>query len=72
MALPLLHHGMLIVGLPYSLPELNDTESGGTPYGASTWTGSGHERELTGQERKLCFAQGQRIARLALQLEHGR
>jgi len=68
MMVPLLHHGMLIVGLPYTLPELSSTESGGTPYGASHLAGSDSARELDSTERRLCRALGVRVARFARQL----
>jgi NAD(P)H dehydrogenase (quinone) len=68
MMLPLLHHGMLILGLPYTLPEITQTRSGGTPYGASHWAGSGDDRPLTEEERTLCLALGRRLAETALKL----
>lgn len=68
MMLPLLHHGMVIVGLPYSEPELALTTSGGTPYGASHVAGVGSDTPLTEHERKLCMAQGRRLAQIALKL----
>ena len=68
MMLPLLHHGMLIVGLPYSEPELLSTASGGTPYGASHHAGAAGERAVTEHERKLCLALGRRLAEIALKL----
>jgi len=68
MMLPLLHHGMLIVGLPYTLAELNATRSGGTPYGASHFAGSADDQPVTDVERKLCIEQGRRLAQIALQL----
>jgi NAD(P)H dehydrogenase (quinone) len=68
MMLPLLHHGMLIVGLPYSNPELNATRSGGTPYGASHFAGIADDLPVTDAERALCVAQGRRLAEIALQL----
>lgn len=68
MMLPLLHHGMLIVGLPYTLPELSSTTSGGTPYGASHWAGLTGERSLTDEEKKLCIALGRRLAETATKL----
>ena len=68
MMLPLLHHGMLIVGVPYTAPELFATASGGTPYGASHWAGPTGERTLTAEEKKLCVALGQRLADVALRL----
>lgn len=68
MMLPLLHHGMLMLGLPYSEPELSSTSSGGTPYGASHVGGSADDRPITEEERKLCMALGSRLAEAALKL----
>jgi NAD(P)H dehydrogenase (quinone) len=68
MMLPLLHHGMLIVGLPYTLAELNATRGGGTPYGASHFAGTADDQPVTDAERALCIAQGRRLAELALKL----
>lgn len=68
MMLPLMHHGMLIVGLPYSEPELSSTQSGGTPYGASHIGGSADDKAITADERKLCLALGKRLAQTALKL----
>ncbi len=68
MMLPLLHHGMILLGLPYTLPELNATTSGGTPYGASHVAGAQDDKPLTNDERKLCIAQGKRLAETALKL----
>ncbi|HWA38544.1 MAG TPA: NAD(P)H:quinone oxidoreductase [Burkholderiales bacterium] len=68
MMLPLLHHGMLIVGTPYTQPELNATRTGGTPYGASHFAGVGDDLPITGDERTLCVAQGRRLAEVALRL----
>lgn len=68
MMLPLMHHGMVIVGLPYSEPELSATTSGGTPYGASHIGGSSDDRPITEDERKLCIALGKRLAQTALKL----
>lgn len=64
MMVPLLHHGMLIAGLPYSEGALHTTERGGTPYGASHL----EAEQLSDSERQLCRAQGLRIAQIALQL----
>ncbi len=72
MMLPLLHHGMLIVGLPYSNPELNATRTGGTPYGASHFAGIADDLPLSDAERSLCVAQGKRLAEIALKLGDGR
>ncbi|MDN3555077.1 NAD(P)H:quinone oxidoreductase [Halomonas maura] len=70
MLLPLLHHGMVYAGLPYSEIELMETRAGGTPYGASHVAGKRSDRPLDDQERQLAFAQGKRLARLALALAH--
>ena len=66
MALPLIHHGMIFVGLPYSAPELHATRTGGTPYGASHWAEAGSDGELSEHEVALCQTLGKRLARLAL------
>lgn len=68
MMLPLIHQGMLIVGLPYSEPGLNATSSGGTPYGVSHWAGAQSDKKLSQHEIDLCQALGKRTARLAAQL----
>jgi NAD(P)H dehydrogenase (quinone) len=68
MMVPLLHHGMLITGLPYSNPELTATTSGGTPYGASHVAGADGSKPFTEEERKLCIALGKRLAETALKL----
>ncbi len=69
MMLPLLHHGMLLVGLPFTEPALNTTRSGGTPYGASHVAGVGHQPQaLSPEEEGLCEALGRRVAQLALRL----
>jgi NAD(P)H dehydrogenase (quinone) len=65
MMLPLLHHGMAIVGLPYSESGLMNTQSGGTPYGASHWAGQNGERAADETELQLCQALGQRVAQWA-------
>ena len=65
MMLPLLHHGMVIAGLPYSEPGLMSSSSGGTPYGASHWAGEDNGREVDEAEISLCKALGSRVARLA-------
>ncbi|MFM9268740.1 NAD(P)H:quinone oxidoreductase [Halomonas elongata] len=69
MLLPLLHHGMVYAGLPYSEVELMETLTGGTPYGASHVAGKRSDLPLDDHERRLAFAQGKRLARLALALE---
>jgi NAD(P)H dehydrogenase (quinone) len=68
MMLPLLHHGMLIVGLPYSQADLNATRSGGTPYGPSHFAGLADDLPISDAERALCVAQGRRLAEIALKL----
>ncbi|HZM36150.1 MAG TPA: NAD(P)H:quinone oxidoreductase [Burkholderiales bacterium] len=69
MMLPLLHHGMLLMGLPYTQPELNATRAGGTPYGASHFAGLADDQPVGEDERLLCIAQGKRLAELALRLK---
>lgn len=68
MMLPLLHHGALLVGLPYSEPDLSTTRSGGTPYGASHVSGAEGDPRLSDEERRLARALGARVARTALKL----
>jgi len=65
MMLPLLHHGMLIVGLPYTQTELFSTQTGGSPYGASRLTNDMESRSLSDDERALCLALGRRVAETA-------
>ena len=69
MMLPLLHHGMVICGLPYREPELMLTRSGGTPYGASHVAGPDSARPVDGDEERLCVALGRRLATLARRLD---
>lgn len=68
MMLPLLHHGMLLVGLPYTEPELSLTRAGGTPYGASHLAGREGEHELDENESRLCRVLGRRVAETAAKL----
>lgn len=68
MMTPLLHHGMLIVGLPYSEPELMSTLSGGTPYGPSHVAGANADQPITEEEKRLCIALGTRLAEVAARL----
>lgn len=70
MMLPLLHHGMVIAGIPYTEPELMHTETGGTPYGVSHYAGKQNNPALSDDEIALCQAQGKRIALLAQRLEN--
>ena len=68
MMLPLLHHGMVIIGIPYSEPSLSNTQSGGTPYGASHIGGTMDDRPITADEKNLCLALGRRLAETAKKL----
>lgn len=68
MMLPLLHHGMVITGLPYSEPSLMTTTTGGTPYGASHWAGTKSDKPLSDDEIQHCHNLGKRVARIAQQL----
>jgi NAD(P)H dehydrogenase (quinone) len=71
MSIPLMHHGMLICGIPYSEPGLMRTRSGGTPYGASHLAGIDSNLPLSDEEQQLCLAQGKRLAQIALRLSRG-
>ncbi len=68
MLIPLLHHGCVIAGIPFTEPQLSTTRSGGTPYGASHVAGAKDDPQLTDDEAALARALGRRIARLALKL----
>lgn len=68
MQLPLLHQGMLIVGLPYSEPGMMSTTSGGTPYGATHWAGADGSRAVDETELALCRALGRRVALISERL----
>jgi NAD(P)H dehydrogenase (quinone) len=68
MMLPLLHHGMVVVGLPYTEDALLATRSGGAPYGASHLAGPNADLPVTDEERRLCIALGRRLAQTALKL----
>lgn len=68
MLLPLLHQGMMILGLPYSEPQLTTTTSGGTPYGASHVAGAMDDKPISDDEKKLCIALGKRLAETAVKL----
>lgn len=72
MMTPLLHHGCLLLGIPYTEPLLSTTTSGGTPYGASHVGGANNERMLSDDEKTLARALGRRVARLVAQLERGK
>jgi len=69
MMLPLLHHGALVLGLPYSETELMHTKSGGTPYGASHYAGADNKNPLTNDEKQLCKVLGKRLAETAVKLQ---
>ena len=69
MMIPLLHHGMIFAGVPYTEDSLLETKSGGTPYGPSHLAGVDSSRELDSDEKKICIALGKRIADLALRLD---
>lgn len=68
MMIPLLHHGMLMVGLPYSEPSLMNTASGGAPYGATHWSGANGKQDMTEDTRTLAIALGKRLAITARKL----
>ncbi|MDB5807379.1 MAG: NAD(P)H:quinone oxidoreductase, type [Betaproteobacteria bacterium] len=68
MMLPLLHHGMLIVGIPFTEPLLTSTAGGGTPYGASHVSGGMGDKPVHEDEKRLAFALGKRLAQVALKL----
>ena len=72
MMMPLLHHGMLITGLPYSESALLNTTGGGTPYGPSHHAGADGKRKLDDHETALCRALGKRLAETAMKLDHSR
>lgn len=68
MMLPLLHHGMVLCGIPYSEADLGTTTTGGTPYGPSHVAGADSDRPLSAEEARLCQSTGRRVATLALRL----
>ena len=68
MMIPLLHHGMLLTGLPFTEPGLSHTAGGGTPYGPSHYSGADGERDISRDEHALCIALGKRLARTAIAL----
>lgn len=69
MMIPLLHHGMLVMGLPYTHPELMTTSSGGSPYGATHWAGIDGDKQVTEDEKRLAIALGRRLAEAAAKLQ---
>ena len=68
MMIPLMHHGMVIVGLPYSHPELMNTQTGGTPYGVTHFAKADGSAPISADEKKLAIAQGKRLAEMARKL----
>lgn len=70
MMLPLMHLGFVLVGIPYTEPDLNTTTSGGTPYGATHCTGPDGKKPVSDEEQRLCFAMGKRLAEIALKLKN--
>jgi NAD(P)H dehydrogenase (quinone) len=68
MMIPLFHHGLMVLGLPYTHPELMTTASGGTPYGASHWSGLDGKKVFTEDEKRLAVALGKRLAETAVKL----
>ena len=68
MMIPLMHHGMVMVGLPYSQPELMNTQTGGTPYGVTHFAKADGSAPISTDEKKLALAQGKRLAEIALKL----
>lgn len=70
MMLPLLHHGMMLVGIPYCEPELHQTQSGGTPYGPTHVSGMHSDKKLSVEEQRLAISFGKRLAIIS-QKQHG-
>lgn len=68
MLIPLLHHGMVLCGIPYTEKALSQTQTGGTPYGPSHWAGTGEQQPVSEDEKALCQSFGQRLAQLARKL----
>jgi NAD(P)H dehydrogenase (quinone) len=68
MMIPLFHHGLMVLGLPYTNPELMTTSSGGTPYGASHWSGLDGKKTITEDEKRLAISLGRRLAETAVKL----
>jgi len=69
MMLPLLHHGMLITGVPYTETDLQTTKTGGTPYGASHVAGPKSDQSISNEEKNICIALGSRLAKLAITIK---
>ncbi len=69
MMLPLFHLGYIVMGIPYTEPDLTNTVSGGTPYGATHVSGISGKNKMTDEEQRLCFAAGKRLAEITLKLQ---
>jgi len=69
MMMPLMHHGMLLLGLPYSEPDLMTTSTGGSPYGVTHLAHADGRAPISAEEKRLAIAQGKRLAQIALQLK---
>jgi NAD(P)H dehydrogenase (quinone) len=69
MMVPLLHHGMLVMGLPYTHPALMTTASGGSPYGPTHWSGVEGNKPISEDEKRLAIEMGRRLAQAALRLQ---
>lgn len=65
---PLMHHGMMIMGLPYTEAALNNTKAGGTPYGPSHYSDN-HQNSIDTDEKQLCLSMGRRLANTAIKLK---
>ncbi len=72
MMIPLLHHGMMVMGLPYTHPELMTTSSGGSPYGPTHWSGIDGNKPISDDEKRLAVAMGKRLAETAVKLAGAR
>ena len=69
MMLPLFHLGFILLGIPYTEDDLNNTQSGGTPYGATHHAGTAGKNPITDEEQRLCFALGKRLAQVAIKMK---
>lgn len=69
MMLPLFHLGFMMLGIPYTEPDLNTTQSGGTPYGATHFAGTTGKNPISDEEQRLCLALGSRVAKIAIRLQ---
>jgi NAD(P)H dehydrogenase (quinone) len=71
MMLPLMHLGFVIMGIPYTEPDLSTTTSGGSPYGATHVSGVNGKNAVSEEEQRLCIALGKRLAEIAIKLKNG-